>query len=85
MTFRKKEIIMNNGNEKENAGVCTLTEEELELACGGMGEDSAPRGKTGMTCPKCGRFIPTSITELLTQGHLRCPHCLLVIKINREK
>lgn len=84
MTFRKKEIDMNNGNEKENSGVCTLTEEELKLACGGRGEYGS-QGKSGINCPQCGRFIPASIMDLLTQGHLRCPYCLYVIKIDRKK
>lgn len=39
----------------------------------------------GMTCPQCGEFIPTTITELLTSGHLRCPYCLLVLTIDRGK
>lgn len=39
----------------------------------------------GMECPQCGRFIPTTIAELLTAGYLRCPHCLLQLNINREK
>ena len=56
----------------------------LELACGGRGEYGS-QGKSGITCPQCGRFIPESIMDLLTQGHLRCPYCLLVIKIDRKK
>lgn len=39
----------------------------------------------GMACPQCSKFIPTTITELLTSGHLRCPYCLLVLTIDRGK
>jgi DNA-directed RNA polymerase subunit RPC12/RpoP len=38
-----------------------------------------------MTCPQCGRFIPTTIAELLTAGVLRCPYCLLQLRIDRYK
>ena len=39
----------------------------------------------GMACPQCGKFIPTTITELLTSGYLRCPYCLLKLNIDRHK
>lgn len=39
----------------------------------------------GMPCPNCGEFMPTTITELLTSGHLRCSKCLLVLYIDRYK
>ena len=39
----------------------------------------------GMACPQCGKFIPTTITELLTSGYLRCPYCLLKLDIDRHK
>lgn len=38
-----------------------------------------------MACPQCGNFIPTTITELLTSGALRCPCCLLQLHIDRQK
>ena len=38
----------------------------------------------GMPCPVCGNFIPTTITELLT-ANLHCPHCGLVLMVNRTK
>lgn len=38
-----------------------------------------------MACPQCGKFIPTTITELLTSGYLRCPYCLLKLNIDRHK
>lgn len=39
----------------------------------------------GMVCPRCGKFIPTSIAELLTAAYLRCPHCLLQLNIDRQQ
>lgn len=58
----------------------TLTEEELEAVSGGTSPQIP-----GINCPRCGKFIPTTITELLTQGHLRCPYCLTKLNIDREK
>ena len=39
----------------------------------------------GLTCPKCGHFIPTTITELLSARALCCPHCRLEVTINRHE
>ncbi|MBP5412269.1 MAG: hypothetical protein J6Y47_03320 [Bacteroidales bacterium] len=39
----------------------------------------------GMKCPKCGTFIATTISELLTASGLTCPNCRLVLTINREE
>lgn len=39
----------------------------------------------GMECPRCHRFIPTTIAELLTSPYLRCPHCLLQLNIDRQQ
>lgn len=64
---------MNNQNNKTKEDL--LTEKELENVSGG-----ASSQVLGMTCPHCGKFIPKTITELLTQGHLRCPYCLSVLK-----
>ena len=57
----------------------TLTDEEAKAVCGGTSSKTP-----GISCPRCGKFIPTTITELLTQGHLRCPYCLMKLKIDRE-
>lgn len=38
----------------------------------------------GLGCPRCGTFIRTSITQLLTIRSLRCPHCLLELKLDRQ-
>lgn len=56
-----------------------LTEEELHTVSGGT-FSRIP----GINCLNCGKFIPTTIAELLTQGHLRCPYCLSKLKIDRK-
>ncbi len=72
-------------NDKNDAVTYKLSEEELALASGGkMQHWEEDRQKpTGIPCPNCGKFIPTTITELLTQGYLRCPYCLMKIKIDK--
>ncbi len=64
---------MNNQNNKTKEDL--LTEKELENISGGASSQIP-----GLACPYCGKFIPTTITELLTQGHLRCPYCLSILK-----
>lgn len=39
----------------------------------------------GVGCPRCNKFIPTSITELITASFLCCPHCGLRMDIDRQK
>ncbi len=39
----------------------------------------------GMNCPQCGNFIPTTISELLSASGLKCPHCNLMLTINRQE
>ena len=39
----------------------------------------------GMACLRCGKFIPTTVAELLTSAYLRCPHCLLQLNIDRQQ
>ena len=57
----------------------TLTDEEAKAVCGGTSSKTP-----GMSCPQCGKFIPITITDLLTQGHLRCPYCLFTLKLHRN-
>lgn len=38
----------------------------------------------GLGCPRCGTFIRTTIAELLTTRSLRCPRCLLELKLDRQ-
>ena len=68
---------MDNKNNETKEYI--LTEEELSAVSGGK-SSQVP----GINCPCCGKFIPTTITELLTLGHLRCPYCLMKLKIDRE-
>lgn len=39
----------------------------------------------GFACPQCGRFITTSITELLSATYLQCPFCHLQLHIDRRQ
>lgn len=39
----------------------------------------------GLNCPKCGSFIPTSITELITASYIECPHCRLRLNIDKKE
>ena len=68
---------MANQNQEEKT--YTLTDEEIESVCGGT-SSRIP----GMTCPNCGKFIPTSIMELCVQKRRRCPFCLLVMNIDSK-
>lgn len=37
----------------------------------------------GMDCPVCRNFIPISIRQLLYESGISCPHCGLVLTINK--
>ena len=39
----------------------------------------------GMACPQCGRFIPITITELLTSSCIRCSYCLFKLNIDTRR
>lgn len=41
--------------------------------------------QTGLNCPQCGKFIETSIFQLLTSSVLYCPSCHLRLVIDRMK
>lgn len=41
--------------------------------------------EVGMNCPKCGKFIKTSIFQLLTSNALICQACGLKLNIDRMK
>ena len=68
---------MNDQNNKTKEDM--LTDKELEKVSGGTSSQIP-----GRTCPHCGKFIPTSILELVTQGHLRCPYCLSILNIDPQ-
>lgn len=38
----------------------------------------------GVGCPRCGTFIPTTIVQLLMSSSLRCPRCLLELRMDRQ-
>ena len=63
-------------NKNNETKEYTLTEEELNTVSGGKSSQDL-----GINCPCCGKFIPITITDLLTQSRLRCPYCLLVLNI----
>jgi transcription elongation factor Elf1 len=39
----------------------------------------------GLNCPQCGKFIETTISELLTATGLVCSHCRLQLTINKQE
>lgn len=39
----------------------------------------------GLMCPVCGKFISTSVTELLSCRGLDCPSCGLHLEIDRAQ
>ena len=67
-------------NKNKETKEYTLTEEELKAVSGGTSQQIL-----GVNCPCCGKCIPTTITELLTQGSLRCPYCMLKLNIDQKK
>lgn len=67
-------------NKNKETKEYTLTEEELKAVSGGTSPQIP-----GINCPHCGKFMPTTITELLTQRHFRCPYCLAILNIDRKK
>lgn len=46
---------------------------------------TAGERKTGLNCPQCGKFIETTIFQLLTSRAIQCPHCHLQMMIDRGK
>ena len=68
---------MDNKNNETKEYI--LTEEELSAVSGGKSSQDL-----GINCPCCGKFIPTTITDLLVQPRIRCPYCLLVLNINQK-
>lgn len=40
---------------------------------------------SGMDCPACRMFIPISISQLLYDGGIMCPHCGLMMTINKSQ
>lgn len=46
---------------------------------------TAKKQVPGLNCPKCGHFIETTITELLSASGLTCAHCRLQLTINKQE
>ena len=66
----------NKNNEKKEY---LLTDEDLKEIFGGTSSKTP-----GISCPICGKFIPTSIFDLLTNDRIRCPYCLNVLIVHRN-
>ena len=54
-----------------------LRDEDLNNVAGGN-DQRVP----GLSCPRCGSFIPTSIQALLTSNFLDCPLCNLTLGLD---
>lgn len=50
-----------------------------------METGNLPPRSPGISCPRCGKFIPITIAELLTAACLLCPHCHLQLHIDRQQ
>ena len=66
----------NNNNEKKEY---LLTDEDLKEISGGTSSKTP-----GISCPICGKFIPTSVFDLLINDRIRCPYCLNVLIVHRN-
>ena len=73
---------MNSDNEKMDSNVRELTDDDRSKIAGGADRHD---GKQGLICPQCGEFIPTTIAEMMTASVLKCPHCLLQLRIDRNR
>lgn len=66
----------NKNNEKKEY---LLTDEDLKEISGGTSSKTP-----GISCPICGKFIPTSVFDLLINDRIRCPYCLNVLIVHRN-
>jgi len=64
--------------EAEGMENAELSLDDLEQVAGGTGATRP----TGMPCPQCGGFIPTSMEQIMTEHVIECPHCGLRLRIN---
>lgn len=46
-------------------------------------EPQAERHAGGINCPTCRMFVPVSISRLLYDKEITCPHCGLTISIGK--
>ena len=66
----------NKNNEKKEY---LLTDEDLKEISGGTSSKTP-----GISCPICGKFIPTSVFDLLINDRIRGPYCLNVLIVHRN-
>ncbi len=66
----------NKNNEKKEY---LLTDEDLKEISGGTSSKTP-----SISCPICGKFIPTSVFDLLINDRIRCPYCLNVLIVHRN-
>lgn len=67
-----KEAMMNSNNQGQT---------QAQSPVGTSPERQIP----GLECPKCGKFIPTTIYHIITASAIVCPHCHLRLNIDRVK
>lgn len=48
-------------------------------------EPQAERHAGGINCPTCRMFVPVSISRLLYDKEITCPHCGLTISIGKQQ
>lgn len=48
-------------------------------------EQTAGQRVSGLNCPDCMMFMPVSISQLLYDGGVTCPHCGLTMTINKSQ
>ena len=74
----------------EDLKLVGITPEELRQADQGMNltglsDKAQPKRECGILCPRCGGFIPVSISRLITVRYLTCPACALRLEIERTQ
>ncbi len=64
-----------------------INDTQLEKATGGrmtMLYDATEQTVPGMNCPACGKFIVTTIHQIITASAIVCPNCQQRINIDRQ-
>ena len=70
----------------EDLKLVGITPEELRQAEQGMNlTGPEPKHDCGIQCPRCGGFIPVSISRLITVRYLTCPACALRLEIEKTQ
>jgi len=63
--------------------IYTLTDEQLKEITGG--EDRRGEIQKELPCPRCKTTIHTTMLELMTADRIVCPHCGLMLSIDRSR